>query len=51
MSCGSLLLSMLTVEWIGRRVLGWEPRSAEDAVVATAESLVQLGLVKSSKKK
>jgi nucleoside-diphosphate-sugar epimerase len=26
--------------------LGWMPRSREDAVVATAESLVQLGLVK-----
>jgi len=29
-----------------RRVLGWAPRSAEDAVAATAESLVRLGLVK-----
>ena len=29
-----------------RRVLGWTPRSAEDAVVATAESLVRLGLLK-----
>ncbi len=29
-----------------RRVLGWSPRSAEDAVVATAESLVRLGLAK-----
>ena len=28
------------------RVLGWSPRSAEDAVVATAESLVRLGLLK-----
>ena len=28
------------------RVLGWSPRSAEDAVVATAESLVELGLLK-----
>ena len=28
------------------RVLGWSPRSAEDAVVATAESLVKLGLLK-----
>jgi dihydroflavonol-4-reductase len=27
-------------------LLGWKPRSREDAVVATAESLVQLGLVK-----
>ena len=29
-----------------RRTLGWSPRSAEDALVATAESLVRLGLVK-----
>ena len=29
-----------------RRVLGWSPRSAEDALVATAESLAQLGLLK-----
>ena len=29
-----------------RRVLGWAPRSNEDAIVATAESLVRLGLVK-----
>jgi len=29
-----------------RKVLGWEPRSREDAVVATAESLVQLGLLR-----
>lgn len=29
-----------------KRVLGWEPRSREDAIVATAESLVKLGLVK-----
>jgi nucleoside-diphosphate-sugar epimerase len=28
------------------RVLGWSPRSREDALVATAESLVRLGLVK-----
>ncbi|MFE8596799.1 SDR family oxidoreductase [Archangium violaceum] len=28
-----------------RRVLGWEPRSREDAVVATAESLLKLGLI------
>ena len=32
----------------GRRVLGWQPRSAEDAVVATAESLLRLGLLKAS---
>jgi nucleoside-diphosphate-sugar epimerase len=29
-----------------RRVLGWQPRSNEDAIAATAESLVRLGLVK-----
>ena len=29
-----------------RRTLGWTPRSAEDAVVATAESLQRLGLLK-----
>ncbi|MBW8756518.1 MAG: aldehyde reductase [Burkholderiales bacterium] len=29
-----------------RRVLGWAPRTADDAIVATAESLVRLGLVK-----
>jgi nucleoside-diphosphate-sugar epimerase len=29
-----------------RRVLGWAPRSAEDALVATAESLARLGLLK-----
>ena len=34
-----------------RRVLGWAPRSREDAVVATAESLVELGLLKDSPKK
>jgi nucleoside-diphosphate-sugar epimerase len=28
-----------------RRVLGWAPRSSEEAVVATGESLVRLGLV------
>ena len=28
------------------RALGWSPRSAEDAVAATAESLVRLGLLK-----
>ena len=28
------------------RVLGWQPRSAEDAVAATAESLVALGLLR-----
>jgi dihydroflavonol-4-reductase len=29
-----------------RRVLGWQPRSREDAIVASAESLIALGLVK-----
>jgi len=28
-----------------RRLLGWAPRSAEDAIVASAESLVRLGLL------
>jgi nucleoside-diphosphate-sugar epimerase len=32
-----------------RRMLGWSPRSREETVVATAESLVRLGLVKDSK--
>lgn len=34
-----------------RRVLGWTPRSREDAIVATAESLMQLGLLKDSRRK
>jgi len=29
-----------------RQLLGWKPRSAEEAIVATAESLVRLGLLK-----
>ncbi|HVY85628.1 MAG TPA: aldehyde reductase [Caulobacterales bacterium] len=33
-----------------RGVLGWKPRSNEDAIVATAESLIRLGLLKDSKK-
>jgi nucleoside-diphosphate-sugar epimerase len=33
-----------------RRVLGWNPRSREDAIVATAESLLRLGLLKESGK-
>jgi dihydroflavonol-4-reductase len=33
------------------RLLGWAPRSNEEAIVATAESLVRLGLPKDSKKK
>jgi nucleoside-diphosphate-sugar epimerase len=31
-----------------RHVLGWAPRSREDALVASAESLLQLGLLKDS---
>jgi nucleoside-diphosphate-sugar epimerase len=34
-----------------QRVLGWRPRSREDAIAATAESLIQLGLLKDSAKK
>jgi dihydroflavonol-4-reductase len=30
------------------RVLGWKPRSREDALVATAESLLKFGLVEES---
>jgi nucleoside-diphosphate-sugar epimerase len=33
-----------------RRVLGWNPRSKEDAILATAESLVRLGLLRDSKR-
>ncbi len=33
-----------------RRLLGWSPRSNEDAVIATAESLLRLGLLKHKKK-
>jgi nucleoside-diphosphate-sugar epimerase len=29
-----------------RRLLGWAPHSREDALVATAESLIRLGLLK-----
>ncbi len=29
-----------------KRLLGWNPRSAEDSIVATAESLLELGLLK-----
>jgi hypothetical protein len=29
-----------------RRVLGWQPRTSEEAIVAAAESLVQFGLLK-----
>jgi dihydroflavonol-4-reductase len=31
-----------------KRVLGWTPRSNEEALLATAESLVRLGLLKES---
>lgn len=34
-----------------KALLGWKPRSNEEAVVATAESLVRLGLLKDSHKK
>jgi dihydroflavonol-4-reductase len=34
-----------------RSVLGWSPRSNEEAIIATAESLVALGLVKGAEKK
>ena len=34
-----------------QRLLGWSPRSAEDAIIATAESLVRLGLLKDSAKR
>jgi nucleoside-diphosphate-sugar epimerase len=33
-----------------RRVLDWSPRSSEDAIAATAESMVRLGLLKDSAK-
>lgn len=33
-----------------RRLLGWSPRSAEEAITATAESLVRLGLLKDGSK-
>jgi len=32
-----------------RRVLDWKPRSAEDALVASAESLIKLGLLPNAK--
>ena len=31
------------------RLLGWAPRSSEEAIVATAESLIRLGLLRESK--
>lgn len=33
-----------------RRVLGWSPRPREEAIIATAESLMRLGLLRGSKK-
>ena len=33
-----------------RRLLGWSPRSAEEAIVATAESLLWLGLLKQGRR-
>lgn len=32
-----------------RRVLGWRPRSNQDTIVATAESLIRLGLLRQSR--
>ena len=34
-----------------RRLLGWSPRPREEAIVATAESLLRLGLLKGAPKK
>ncbi len=34
-----------------KRVLGWQPRSNEECLIATAESLIALGLLKDSAKK
>jgi dihydroflavonol-4-reductase len=34
-----------------RRLLGWSPRSNEEAIAATGESLIRLGLLKDSAKK
>jgi nucleoside-diphosphate-sugar epimerase len=34
-----------------RRMLGWSPRSNDEAIIATAESLVRLGLLKDPPKK
>lgn len=31
-----------------RKLLGWQPRSSEDAIVASAESLIRLGLLKTA---
>jgi dihydroflavonol-4-reductase len=34
-----------------KRMLGWAPHSNEDAIVASAESLLRLGLLKESTRK
>jgi nucleoside-diphosphate-sugar epimerase len=34
-----------------KRLLGWAPRSNEEAIIATAESLIRLRLLKDSAKK
>ncbi|MEJ0096736.1 MAG: aldehyde reductase [Bauldia sp.] len=34
-----------------RRLLGWSPRTSQEAILATAESLVRLGLLKDNAKK
>ena len=34
-----------------RRLLGWAPRSNEESIIATAESLLRLGLLRDSPKK
>ena len=34
-----------------QRVLGWSPRTREEAILATAESLVRLGLLKNGRKR
>jgi nucleoside-diphosphate-sugar epimerase len=34
-----------------KRMLGWRPRSNEESIIATAESLVRLGLLKHSPKR
>jgi dihydroflavonol-4-reductase len=36
---------------MAKPLLGWVPRSNEEAIVATAESLVRLGFLKDSPKK
>ena len=34
-----------------QRMLGWTPRSREEALISTAESLMKLGLLNGSRKK